>query len=252
MTAAAELIWRAWTDGAALAGLPADCRPATVADGHACQAALDALAGPRIGWKLAATGAGGRATLGVDQPLAGPLFARFGASDGSLPARTRMGIAEAEFAFTIAADLPPRTSAYTRADVLAALGTFHPALELPDTRYENHKVVGAPQLLADAACAGVYAIGAPVHDYDPESLPEHPLTLLRNGEPVAEGSGATVLGDPIEAVVWLANELSRHGRGLTAGEVVITGACAVTREHAAGDELTADFGALGRLSVRLS
>ena len=252
MEQAARLIWGAWSEGALLDGLPQACRPRSVADGYACQAHLDAFGGARRGWKIAATGAGGRAALGVDQPLAGPLYERFEvAPGGRLAVGRRMGIAEAEFAFTMAGALPPRDAPYERADVLAALGSFHPAIEAPDTRYSDHRAAGAPQLLADAGLAGTFAVGEPVDDYDPAALPAHELTLLRNGAQIAEGRGSTVLGDPVEAVRWLADELSRHGRGLEVGDVVLTGACAVIRDHVAGDELTADFGALGRVSVTL-
>jgi 2-keto-4-pentenoate hydratase len=251
---AARLIWEAWMERRTLPELPDECRPADVAAGYACQARIDAFGGARRGWKIAATGAGGRAALGVEQPLAGPLFERFGTAPGEAMevGHHRMGIAEAEFAFSICSDLPPREAPYVRAEVLAALGAFHPAIEVPDTRYDDHRVVGAAQLLADAACAGAYVIGEAVEDYDAAALPEHRLTLLRNGAPVAEGIGATVLGDPVEAVRWLANELSRNRSGLAAGDVVMTGACAVTREHVAGDVLTADFGQLGRVSVTLA
>jgi 2-keto-4-pentenoate hydratase len=250
---AADLIWQAWTDRRTLPELPEHCRPAGVADGYACQARLDDFGGPRRGWKIAATGAGGRKVLGVDHPLAGPVFERFSVPPGGEleVGHQRMGIAEAEFAFTVAADLPAREAPYGRAEVLAALGAFHPAIELPDTRFDDHRVVGAAQLLADAACAGSYVVGEPVDHYDPAALPEHRLTLERNGTPVAEGRGATVLGDPVEAVVWLANELARHQLGLVQGDVVMTGACGVTRDHVAGDELSADFGSLGRVSVTL-
>jgi 2-keto-4-pentenoate hydratase len=249
----ARTIWEAWTEGTAMSALPEEVRPTSVADGYACQTQLDALGGPRRGWKIAATGAGGRAALGVEQPLAGPLFERFAVPAGGRldVGHQRMGVAEAEFAFSMADALPARDGAYGRSDILDALGAFHPAIEVPDTRYTDHRIVGAAQLLADAACAGTYVIGEAVDDFDAAALPEHTLQLLRNDARVAEGRGATVLGDPIEAVVWLANELSRHGRGLAAGDIVMTGACAVTRDHVAGDELTADFGALGRLSVSL-
>jgi 2-keto-4-pentenoate hydratase len=251
---AARVIWDAWMAGVLLGdGLPEACRPASVAEGYACQAELDPFGGARRGWKIAATGAGGRKTLGVEHPLAGPLYARFETPPGGrLPVGRRMGIAEAEFAFTMAAALPPREAPYERADVLAALGAFHPAIEAPDTRYAAHREAGAAQLVADAGLAGSYGIGEPVSVYDPASLPEHELTLLHNGAPVAEGRGSTVLGDPVEAVRWLADELSAHGRGLEAGDVVLTGACAVIKEYAAGDELTADFGALGRITVTLA
>ena len=70
-----------------------------------------------------------------------------------------------------------------------------------------------------------------------------------NGE--ASGTGEKVLGDPVEAVRWLANELAEHGRSLKAGDVVITGAAAAVREPGTGDAV-ADFGDLGTLTLRLT
>ena len=76
--------------------------------------------------------------------------------------------------------------------------------------------------------------------------------MLRDGEEVAAGIGADVLGDPCEAMVWLANELRARGLGLLAGDLVITGACTPPHPIAAGDAMTGDFGALGRVEVAFS
>ena len=73
----------------------------------------------------------------------------------------------------------------------------------------------------------------------------------RVGERIArDGIGANVLGDPRVALTWIANELSRHGVTLAAGQVVTTGTCMVPLEIAPGDEVSADFGILGRVGVR--
>ena len=65
-----------------------------------------------------------------------------------------------------------------------------------------------------------------------------------------EGIGANVLGDPRIALTWLANELSRHGATLRAGQYVTTGTCAVPLElRPTGESITADYGALGRITV---
>lgn len=250
---AAQHVWAAWRDGRKLDGLPAGCRPADLDSAYAAQAELDALAGRRVGWKLAATGAGGRAALGVDEPLIGPLYARFAIPDGGELAfgPVRMKTVEGEFGFVMDADLAPREAPYGRDDVLAALGAFVPAIEVPDTRYLDHRGVGGPQLVADAACAGTFVLGTPVADYDPELLREHTMTLQTAGaEPVA-GRGDKVLGDPVEAVVHLAEHLRRLGRTLSRGDVVITGAAAAAKEPAPG-EVVADFGALGRVSLTLT
>jgi 2-keto-4-pentenoate hydratase len=64
--------------------------------------------------------------------------------------------------------------------------------------------------------------------------------------------GANVLGDPRIALTWIANELSRHGVTLAAGQIVTTGTCVVPLEILPGDEVVADFGALGVASMRMA
>ena len=78
----AQGLWNAWTKGDLLQRLPTAPRPADLGDAYAVQFAMDRFAGPRVGWKLAATGAGGRVALGVEQPLAGPLYERFRVENG--------------------------------------------------------------------------------------------------------------------------------------------------------------------------
>jgi 2-keto-4-pentenoate hydratase len=67
-----------------------------------------------------------------------------------------------------------------------------------------------------------------------------------------EGLGANVLGDPRIALTWLANEVSRHGMTLAAGQVVTTGTCLVPMDVAPGDEITMDYGDLGRVGIRFA
>jgi 2-keto-4-pentenoate hydratase len=248
---AARTLWAAWSAGEILPSLPADQCPADLGEGYLIQSELDRLAGPRIGWKLAATGAGGRAALGVEQPLAGPLYDRFSLAPGAEVdfGRIRMRTIEAEFGFILAGALRARRAPFDRTAVLGALGSFLPAIEIPDTRYQDHRAAGGPQLAADAACAGLFVLGQPIDDYDPSSLPDHTVTLT-TATAAANGTGAKALGDPVEAVRWLANALAARGRELLAGEIVITGAAAAVKDPGAGPA-RADFGPLGSLEVTL-
>ncbi len=70
------------------------------------------------------------------------------------------------------------------------------------------------------------------------------------GKVTREGSGAQVLGDPRVALTWLANELSKLGITLAAGQVVTTGTCLTPLPVAPGDHVTADFGELGSVTLR--
>jgi 2-keto-4-pentenoate hydratase len=251
---AAELLWAARTQQRTIAALPADCRPATVDDGWAIQRALDAHAGAHAGWKIAATSSGGQAHIGADGPLIGRLHERFVVPSGAeLSAKhMTMRAAEGEFGFRMAGDLAARDEPFGREEVLAAIGALHPAIEVPDSRFDDFLGVGLPSLVADAMCGGFVVLGPPATGWDPGQLREHAATMLRNGEVVAAGTGADVLGDPCEAMVWLANELRERGLGLRAADLVITGACTPPHPIADGDAMVADFGALGRVEVAFS
>jgi 2-keto-4-pentenoate hydratase len=146
--------------------------------------------------------------------------------------------------------LPKRADVYSVAEVLAAVDSLHPAIEVPDSRYQDFTRVGAAQLIADVACACWFAIGAATRaDWRAVDLARHRVVAYRNGALAAQGSGANVLEDPRSALAWIANELNTHGGGLSAGDVVMTGTCVTPVPVSAGDSFRADFGALGALGV---
>ena len=251
--AAAEMLLQHWRQSTRLDQLPAQCRPATRAEGYAIQAELAQLSGQNIvGWKIAATSKAGQQHIRVDGPIAGPLLsarAREGGARIAL-AGNNMKVAEAEFAFRMGGDLPKRATSYSVEEVLAAVATLHPAIEVPDSRYEDFTRVGAPQLIADVACACWFVIGPEVHaDWRARDLVQHAVAACRNGAPAGQGSGANVLGDPRVALAWIANELCTYGEGLRAGEVVITGTCVTPVPVAAGDSVRMDFGEFGVLEL---
>jgi 2-keto-4-pentenoate hydratase len=248
---AADVLWSARTEPRTIAALPADCRPATLEEGWAIQRALDAPAGTHAGWKIAATSPGGQAHIGAPGPVIGRLHERFVLPSGAVLSAEHMTMraAEGEFGFRMAQDLPARDEPFGRDEVLAAIGALLPAIEVPDTRFDDFMAVGLPSLVADAMCGGHVVIGAPAASWDPAQLPGHRAVMRRDGEEVAAGTGADVLGDPCEAMVWLANELRASSLGLRAGDLVITGACTPPHPIAPGDAMVADFGALGRVEV---
>ena len=248
---AALLIRSCWEGRRRIAALPEDCRPKRLRDGYEIQAALEPLHGPTIGWKIAATSKAGQQHIGVDGPLAGRLFKRFAQGDGALlPAgHLHMRVAEAEFAFKMARDLPPRTDPYSQDEVMEAVDTLHLAIEVPDSRYEDFVTIGAPSLVADDSCAAYFVLGAEARDWRAVDLPAHKVSARKNGAVVAEGSGANVLGDPRGALAWIANDLHSRGDFLRAGEVITTGTCVKPVPIAPGDVVVMDFGALGTVKV---
>lgn len=253
---AADLIWACWRDGTVMASLPWACRPADRADGYAIQAHYEAFSGkPAVGWKIAATSSAGQQHIGVDGPIAGRLLAEHVFEDGATLTfgHNRMGVAEPEFAFRFGADLPPRDRDYGRDEVIAAVASLHPAIEIPDSRFEPFESAGAGQLIADNACTHDFVLGPAMPEIWREmDLSRHTIDFAIADKHEAEGIGANVLGDPRIALTWIANELSRYGIGLKAGQVVTTGTCATPLPIGPGDRAVADFGALGSVSLHVT
>jgi 2-keto-4-pentenoate hydratase len=253
---ACELLYRHWATGTQLESLPSDLRPATRAEGYQVQAHLEShTAAPLYGWKIAATSINGQRHIGVDGPLAGRILAeRVIANGGSFVLGTSlMRVAELEFAFRMGIDLAPRSTPYTQDEVLAAIATLHPAIELPDSRFAHFESAGLAQLVADNACAHYFVLGPAANvDWRALDLAAHPGKAFRNGALAEEGVGANVLGDPRIALTWLVNELSAHGMTLKAGQVVTTGTCVKPVVIAVGQTIEGDLGPLGRVSVRIT
>ena len=253
---AAALLWQHWQARTRVASLPSACRPASRAQGYAVQAALAGLAGqPVAGWKIAATSSAGQQHIGVDGPLAGRLFADRMLAPGATVtlAGNQMRVIEAEFAFRMARDLPARQGAYTQADVMAAVESLHPTIEVPDSRFEHFAGAGEAQLIADCACACWLVVGPPMPSrWRSADLAAHPVRVLLGQVEVALGRGANVLGDPRIALTWIANEVARHGPGLKAGDLVTTGTCVAPVGVSEGDRMRADFGELGSLEMSLA
>ncbi len=253
---ASDMIAMLWQQGEVLDALPPELKPATRVDGYVIQSGLERYSSaPRYGWKIAATSVAGQRHIGVDGPLAGRLFAERIYRDGAVVsiAGNRMRVAEPEFAFRFGQDLPPRDEPYTVDEVMNAVANLHLTLELPDSRFADFASVGGPALIADNACAHDLVVGPPVPaDWRAMTLAAHRVTASVAGKFDREGGGGNVLGDPCEALLWLANELSALGIGLRRDELVTTGACVQPLEIVEGDRIAADFGVLGQIGVTIA
>jgi 2-keto-4-pentenoate hydratase len=134
-------------------------------------------------------------------------------------------------------------------EVLDAVATLHPAIEIPDSRFADFVSAGAAQIIADNACAHLFVLGPPTEANwrALDLIEERPVITLRGQRYV--GHGKNVLGDPRVALAWLANELSGLGITLKPGEIVTTGTCHPPLPIQSGDRFAADFGSLGKVSV---
>ena len=254
---AARFLDRLARCGQQVEGLPQALRPENPAAGYEIQAQLQRLsAQPLFGWKLAATSKAGQDHIGVDRPLIGRLLAKQQIEDGASYRaldHNIMRVAELEFAFRFAEDVEAREAPWEPEEALARVATLHPAIELPDSRLRRYESVGAPQLIADNACAHFFVLGkASPDEWRKLDLAEQAPWGCIDGQRFRQGSGRHVLGDPRLALVWFLNETSRLRLKVRAGEIVSTGTCLQPIPIRHGVTVSGDFGALGTVAVHIA
>jgi len=229
--AAASLIASARRHRRPLQSLAAEAAPRDESEGYRIQGAVhDLLAadfGALAGYKIGCTSAG-----------------------VSLPAHdfVRVGV-ECEIAVRLARGLAPGQAPFTAAAVADAVEAYLPAIEIVDDRYADWQSIGAPTLVADDFFAAGCVLGNPVARPLAPDLLDVVGHAVINGIEAGRGTGADVLGHPLHALAWLANQLATSGKGLRAGQIVLTGSLVKTVWLKPGDRVTMDLSGLGAVEV---
>lgn len=241
---------------AAYAGKPVppirpDLSGAGVADAYAIQALNTAHwlseGRRRVGAKIGLTAKAVQAQLGVDQPDFGTLLDDMQIEDGGAVAAGRLlqPKVEAEIAFTLA-----RTPDVTSLDTLTASVAYAQAsIEIVDSRIANWDI-GIIDTVADNASSGLFVLGRKQVMLSDVDLRLCGMVLEKNGEPSSFGVGAACLGNPLNALAWLARTMATFGQPLGEGDVVLAGALGPMIPAAPGDRFKAEIAGLGAVSVR--
>lgn len=179
-----------------------------------------------IGRKVGLTSRAMQEQLGVDSPDFGVVTDAMVVVDGEELELSEL-IAprvEAELAFRIGRDLTPSP---TRRDLVAALDGVAVALEVIDSRVADWRI-SLVDTIADNASSARIVTGpfAPATPSLVASLPDLIVTLTRDHDVVASGPGSAVLGDPVESLLRLAEEIGAYGESFAAGDIVLAGAVA--------------------------
>jgi 2-keto-4-pentenoate hydratase len=142
----------------------------------------------------------------------------------------------------------------TVADVVNATEGVMPALELADSRLRDW--IGrakASDIVADSCGNAGIVVGAALHSLRHLDLRTTAVGAEKNGNVIATAATSAVMGNPAEAVAWLANALAAAELALEEGELVMSGAVIGALRVAPGDVLKATFGGgLGPIEVTLT
>ncbi|MFG1667693.1 2-keto-4-pentenoate hydratase [Streptomyces sp. Y7] len=205
-----------------------------------------------VGRKIGLTAAAVQQQLGVDRPDFGMLFDDMAHTDGAVVAfdAVLQPRVEAEVAFVLKDDLAegPLDAGQVRAAIDYAVA----ALEICGSRVAGWDI-SFGDTVADNASSRAYVLGTErktLAEVEPKDVA---MTMSIDGLEVSTGTGAECLGDPINAVVWLARQLRDLGsEPLRAGQVVLSGALGPMRPVEPGNTVTATITGLGSVSVSFS
>ncbi|MBI3515637.1 MAG: hydratase, partial [Proteobacteria bacterium] len=233
----------------ALAGLPAAGAPRTLDEGYAIQDTVARHGGATLGYKVGCASKASQALMKTTEPFAGRIFAERVHRSPATVRRADFFVygVEAEFGFRMAPDQPARAAPYTRDDVAAAVAEVLPVVEICDTRFADWKAVGVAAIVADNAFHGGLVVAPGTTDYRRLDLATHEVVLSIDGAERGRGTGALVLGHPLDSLAWLASDLSRRGQALKRDEIVAAGTCTGLHFITGPAHVVASFGALGEV-----
>lgn len=239
--------------------------------------------GGHAGWKAGGTNAAAQKTLGLSGPFRGPLF-----ESGMVPSpaalsksKHNLNLLEPEFGFRLKSNLPTKCtveqawaavkevtlvieacgSRCNLADVPAGGSTFQ---RVADGGIGSHVVLGTTMNAAAAQAANLseveveLSVNGEVSTLHIVPSPKHGQRFGINvglfgvrGQVKVNGSGSAVFDDPINSLVFLAEEIGKFGHALQAGDFVITGATCILppTDYDEGDLIEANFVGLGKVTL---
>jgi 2-keto-4-pentenoate hydratase len=244
IAAAAEALLKARRDRVWLDALPEGARPASLEEATAVQQRVAEARGPVGGFKV-----------GAANPQAVPGVAPLNTVDLIMTpgpvAASRFHVVgiEAEIAYLLGRDLPLRDTPYTRDEVLEAVESLHPVIELVDTRFTRLGVTEPMSHVADQMNHGALVVGPALADWRKIDPVNQPVRLAFNDKTVVDHVGGNTAGDPIRLLQWLADTGARAYGGLSAGMVITTGSCTGLLMIEPGTRVKAEFPGLGTVEV---
>jgi 2-keto-4-pentenoate hydratase len=202
----------------------------------------------RTGWKLAATSSTGQAIMGVKEPASGFLLPVQYPSGTEVSASEFTDLrVEAEVAFRMGARLVG--PGVTAATALRAVEGAVAALELLDFIFSG--TPRAADFVANSIHAQAIVLGSPFVPLQRLDLATEGVVYEHNNEIVGTYTAAEVMGNPLNALAWLANHLATRGLTLEPGDIVMTGGISKLLRPTPGDRVCARFTSLGSVDIKI-
>ena len=244
---AANLLLDARRTGQTFPDLPTNLQPTDMTEVDFVQDTVAAAYGPIGGWKI---GAGSPEAI----PIFAPMPLAWIAPSGSLLSgdRIRFRGLEAEVAFLVGQDLPPRATPYTREEAVAAMASCHPAIEALESAITDPSNTTRFSQLADLQSHGGFIYGPAYPDWQSVDFNTERVTLSVDGILRVDRTGSNTSGDLVKLLPWLANHGATRTGGLKAGQWITTGSWTGNTLASAGSHVEATFSTAGAVTLNFA
>jgi len=242
MDAAARLM-NARRTGDPIDDLPPDLQPDSLEEAYVVQDTLAKEYGPIGGWKVGATAADAT-------PVFAPMPRAWIAANGAqLSGARRLRGLEAEIAFLIGTDLPPRETAYSMDEAVSAIASCHPAIEVIESGLSDPMKVARMSMIADLQIHGGFVYGPAFADWKSIDFTKEHAMIAVDGVVRVERTGSNTSGNLMRLLPWLANEGATRTGGLKAGQWVTTGSWTGLTMADKGSSVNAEFSNAGEVHL---
>jgi 2-keto-4-pentenoate hydratase len=243
---AAELLLAARRERQPIENLPENLRPATLAEAYRLQDIMMSTLGAVGGWKV---GAPAPEAQPICAPM--PILGGFAENNSTIaPSFSRFRGVEAEIAFLVGKDLPVRPQPYTRDEVVAAIASAHPAIEILESAFDDPDKVDRLSIIGELQSNGGFAFGSAFPGWRNVDFAQESAAMIVDGAVRVDAKASNTAGtDLLRLVVWLANEGQARTGGLSAGDWITTGSWTGKVLANPGSEVTARFSSFGDVTI---
>ena len=239
---AAMFLLHLHTQKTQIGGFPGEFSPKTVEEAYDIQDAMHRFAGWELDvLKVGCTSEIAQQVLGIPHPIGGRIPVDGVFADGATIPRALLNaepLLECEIAM--------------RLDSNGKVEACAPAIELVNSRFKDTSKVSGPSIVADNSAGAGVVLGDALPIEHIDDFSQLAVSLMSDdGTEIAKGSGAALLGGPQASIAWTLEHEANRGRTIDAGTWIITGTCTGLTPTEFGKSYTADFGALGTVSLNL-
>ncbi len=253
---AAEILYNSRVNLKRIKELRNDCIPKTIQEAYDIQ---DELAKryisadkntSLIGKKIGCTNKAAQVQLNIKESFFGNMFSNNISKSNSIINSEKYfsPFVEPEFSFVMKNELEISKAPYNPKNVYESVSAVLPSIELVDSRFEDWTIVGVNNLIADNAVHAHLIYGNEKKNLNNFNFNDHSVDLFINGQLIDKGNSSNVMGNPINSLTWLINNLALIGKSLPKNSYVSTGTCTPAIPIKKGDKVMADFGKLGNVS----